>query len=522
LSPQATPQAPSSPNGEGGRLAVSLSQVSKLYGHQLALDSVSLEFGRGRITALLGHNGAGKSTIVKVLSGVVAPDRGSLAVAGGPEIEGGFDSPASARQAGIVAVQQDLNLIRELSVLENWALADHFSQKRAETVSWRRELRQAEAGLASIGLDRRLGPLLRRRVSELTSSQRAWVNLAIALLAKTSNGRPHMIILDEITSAIDAGEARELVAVARDFGGQDVALLLVTHDIEEALAVSERVVVMRDGRIAGDLVTTAADPAAIVATIVGEEGGAITGISRESADASASATGADPLLRLEHLERERPDVPVLTVLPGQVLGVTGLPDSGAFELPLQLATGELKGATRRGAGRIGYIPGDRALGVIPQASVRDNATLTSLAKVRTRVAGRSFPYLPASLARAATRSATDGLKVRMSSVDAPISSLSGGNQQKVLLARWLLADVDVLVLEEPLQGLDIGAKGAFLERIRRFADEGGAVLYVAGDAEELATCCERVAIMRGGQVGAVVECDGSPEIAKEITRGCYS
>jgi ABC-type sugar transport system ATPase subunit len=496
-------------------VGVELGRLHKRYGRQVALEDVSLTFLPGTATALLGHNGAGKSTLVKILSGIIGPDEGSISI-DGTTIAGGFDSPAHARAEGVVAVQQDLNLIRELSLLENWALTDHFSQKRANTISWRRELREVLIGLERLGLERRLRPLLRRRVSEFTPTQRAWANLAIALLAK-SERRPRIVVLDEITSAIEPSEARELVGVARRFTGADVSLVIVTHGVEEALAVSDRVVVLRDGRVVGDQPSHTLAATEVVASIVGAEAGLV----RVAAE-RPEERGEEPLLRLGHLRTARGESAKIAVGPGEVLGLTGLPDSGAFELPLSLATGRLR-ATAGVSGRsVGYIPGDRSLGVLPQASVRENMTIASLSKTRLQLAGRRLPYLSRARARARTEEIVRDLKIRLPSLEAPISQLSGGNQQKVILGRWLLADVKVLVLEEPLQGLDIGAKGDFLERILLFARHGGAVLYVASDADELVACCGQVVVMRHGYVAARIDCSEGSDSAKSIVRECYA
>lgn len=516
MSDQAT-RTRSRPDAGGSvSVGVELVQLHKRYGRQVALEDVSLAFSPGTATALLGHNGAGKSTLVKIISGIVGPDEGSIAI-DGTTIAGGFDSPAHARAEGVVAVQQDLNLIRELSLLENWALTDHFSQKQANTISWRRELREVLIGLERLGLEGRLRPLLRRRVSEFTPTQRAWANLAIALLAK-SERRPRIVILDEITSAIEPSEARELVGVARRFTGTDVSLVIVTHGVEEALAVSDRVVVLRDGRVVGDQPSHTLAATEVVASIVGAE----TGQVRVATERPEAERGEEPLLRLGHLQTEQGESAKIAVGAGQVLGLTGLPDSGAFELPLSLATGRLR-ATAGVSGRsVGYIPGDRSLGVLPQASVRENMTIASLSKTRLQLAGRRLPYLSRARARARTEEVVRDLKIRLPSLEAPISQLSGGNQQKVILGRWLLADVKVLVLEEPLQGLDVGAKGDFLERILLFAKHGGAVLYVASDADELVACCGEVVVMRHGCVGARVDCSEGADSAKSIVRECYA
>lgn len=502
---------------EGLVPAVELRRMEKCYGRQVALKDISLRFDPGSVTALLGHNGAGKSTLVKILSGIVKPDAGTIVLGGETTIAGGFDSPAHARQEGVVAVQQDLNLIGELSLLENWALADHFAEKRVLTVSWRREVRQAVRGLQRLGVEDRLRPLLRRKVSEFTLRQRAWANLAIALLAKRSERRPRIVILDEITSAIDATEARELVAVARRFVQNDVALVIVTHDVEEALAVSDRVVILRDGQIAGDQSSVSLATSEVVGAIVGINAGP-TGAH---GDRIWRGSAGVPVLRLHHLRTEGGSAASVEVRSGEILGITGLPDSGAFDLPLLLATGQLRDATGVTARRIGYIPGDRSIGLIPEASVRDNVTIASLSKIRFTLGGRAVPYLSPARARLVTEGVVRDLKIRLPSVDAAITQLSGGNQQKVILARWLLADVEILVLEEPLQGLDIGAKGDFVDRIRAFAADGGAVVYVASDAEELATCCQHVVVMRRGRVGAIVGCGDVREAAATIAKKCY-
>jgi ribose transport system ATP-binding protein len=494
---------------------LSLAGVSKFYGPQAALDDVTLDVFPGSVTALLGHNGAGKSTMVKVMSGVIAPDRGEIVIDGARN--DGFASPLQAQEHGVLAVQQDLNLVRDLTLLENWALHGHFSARRLATVSWRRELRAARAALARVGLDDRIGPLLNRLVGELKPSQRAWATLAVTLLGRSEATAPRLLLLDEITSAVEPSESLELIAAARRGVEDDVAVVVITHDIDEALAVSDRVVVMRDGRIVADWPKEQAVSSDVVALIAGIE-------KRSEAIDADDQRQIDDAGTIVDLGVVRADGSAVQVRRGEILGVTGLPHSGAFDIPVELATRRVERNMRRALGKVGYIPGDRALGVIPGASVTHNVTIAALGRARSSVLGKRIPFLSGKLERASAREVVRDLGVKARSTEIEITKLSGGNQQKVLLGRWLLANSSLMVLEEPLQGLDVAAKVDFVDHIRDFARKGGAVVYVASDAVELVESCDRVVVMNRGRVTRVLnrealdQSDGASRIVEE----CYA
>jgi ABC-type sugar transport system ATPase subunit len=494
---------------------LSLVGISKFYGPQAALDDVSLDVYPGSVMALLGHNGAGKSTLVKVMSGVIAPDRGEIVMGG--DRSDGFTSPLQAQDHGVLAVQQDLNLVRDLTLLENWALHGHFSARRLATVSWRRELRNARASLKRVGLDDRIAPLLNRLVGELKPSQRAWATLAVTLLGRSEATAPRLLLLDEITSAVEPSESLELIAAARRGVDDAVAVVVITHDIDEALAVSDRVVVMRDGKVVADWPKEKAAGSDVVALIAGIE-------TRSEAADPEDHRALDTEGTVCDLGVLRADGSAVEIRRGEILGVTGLPDSGAFDIPVELATRRIERSKRRALGKVGYIPGDRALGVIPGSSVTHNATIGALGRSRSSLFGKQMPFLSGKLERASARAIVRDLGVKTQSTEVEITKLSGGNQQKVLLGRWLLANSNLMVLEEPLQGLDVAAKVDFVDHIREFVRNGGAVVYVASDAVELVDSCDRVVVMNRGRVTRVLNRDALDQSdgASRIVEECYA
>jgi ribose transport system ATP-binding protein len=293
---------------------------------------------------------------------------------------------------------------------------------------------------------------------------------------------------------------------------------VVTHDIEEALSVSDRVVVLRDGKVVADWPKEEAAASDVVALIAGIETGT------EAADPEEQSLGANSqaITRLQPANGAKE--PAVDVRTGEILGVTGLPDSGAFDVPMEMATRRRERAERRAIGKVGYIPGDRSLGVLPGSSVTHNLTIGALGRGRSRLMGARIPYLSSRTERKLAEQMVRDLGIKTQSTEVEITTLSGGNQQKVLLGRWLLAQSKLMVLEEPLQGLDVAAKVDFVDRIKEFVAGGGAVVYVAADAVELTECCDRVVVMSRGRVARVFarEALDQSDSASRIVEECYS
>ncbi|GIJ57454.1 sugar ABC transporter ATP-binding protein [Virgisporangium aurantiacum] len=469
--------------------------ISKRYGGVTALSGAGLRLAPGEVHALLGENGAGKSTLVKIMAGVTAPDTGRLTVDGAEIRLGG---PADARRHGIAVVFQELSLFGDLDVLGNLFVT-------TEPVRFGR-LDRAE-------MTRRAGPLLdelglgdiplRTRVGELDLARRQLLEICRALLAD-----PHIVILDEPTSALPAPAVERLHAVIRTITGRGVAVLYVSHFLEEVTALADRVTILRDGsNVRSEVPIGRLSVTEMVTAMLGEA-------------AAASPAGAAPMAAGPESGRRVviEDVTVagrlsgvhLTAAAGEVVGLAGLqgaghsavldllwgravPTAGSVHLPD--GRGRPRTTTEAVRRRIAFVPGDRTgLGLMLDATVAAN--ITSVGWLARRDGGF---LLRRSRAAAIARRHIADLRIRAEPGD-PVGSLSGGNQQKVVFAKWLQADPEVVLLDDPTRGVDVGVKADMHQIIRGLAAAGKIVLMCSTDPAELAEVCDRVVIFRRGAV----------------------
>jgi ABC-type sugar transport system ATPase subunit len=466
--------------------AVSATSVTKHFGATLALDDVTFDVMPGEIHALVGENGAGKSTLVRILGGVFRPDRGTIAVDGTPCR---LASPHDAILAGIVTIPQELRLVPTLSIAENMALGDlpvHRLFGTIPRIDRRRMREQARAQLAR--LDFAPDPDL--RLDRLGFAERQLVAIAKAL------HRCRLLILDEPTAALEHREIERLFAALARLKQEGTAIIYVSHRLDEVVALADRCTVLRDGRVAAASRRGAFDVADLVHAMTGRD---------EGRDEMAPAGRGEVLL--EDADA-RPDA--VRLCGGEVVGLAGLLGAGAeralrrfFGLAERAGTIRMRGAARR-IGRpaaaiaagIGMVPGERRLGLVMGRSVRDNILLPSL--------GRLARY--GAIDRAAgdriVARLMDLLDIRPRRPDLPASALSGGNQQKVILAKWLAREVEVLLLDEPTQGVDVAAKAQIHRLVREFAARGGGVLVNASDLSELVRLCDSVLPLRQGRITA--------------------
>jgi ribose transport system ATP-binding protein len=471
-----------------------LADVSKSYPGTRALAGVDLAVESGEVHAVLGQNGAGKSTLMKVIAGSVTPDSGGMAVAGRPVA---FGSPAAAQAAGIAMVYQELSLVPSLSVGENLLLG-RPPRTRWGTVDWGALWPAARRWLDRVGLD--VDP--KQRVDGMGTAERQLVEIAKAL-----SNDVRILVLDEPTSALSDREARRLFGIIRDLVTGGVAVLYVSHRLPEVLEISDRITVLRDGQRVDTLDAGQVDEAALARMLVGRL------VESGPADAAGGEAGEEVLLRAQGLERPPRLKPVdLTLRAGEVVTVFGLVGSGRTRLAralfgLEPATGgrlEARGRqvtiaspTDAIASGIGYVGEDRTAGLVPGLSVAANITLASLPALRraTMLDRQRERQLGERYVRELA------IKARP---DTPVGTLSGGNQQKVVLARWLCSGARVLILDDPTRGIDIGAKEEVFRLVREFAAGGGAVLYLTSEIREARTLGERVLIMAGGRIAATV------------------
>jgi ribose transport system ATP-binding protein len=478
-----------------------LEGARKTYPGARALQGVDLHVEEGEVHALLGENGAGKSTLMKVVAGSVTPDAGQMTVDGGPVPLGSLEA---AKASGVALVYQDLSLVPQLTVGEN-VLLGRWATTRWRTVAWEELHATARRHLGRIGLE--IDP--RRGVEELGMAERQLVEIAKAL-----SGEVRVLLLDEPTSALSDPEARRLFGIIRDLTSSGVAVVYVSHRLPEVLEIADRISVLRDGQLVGTVRATDVDEARLARMMVGRA------IGGDPLPAPAAATGAPTAMRARGLARPPRLNPVdLELRAGEVVAVFGLVGSGRTRLARTLFGLEPATAgTLEVAGRpvhiaapadaialgIGYLGEDRAAGIVPRMTLAENITLASLGRL-----GRGW-LLASGQERQLAKRFADELDIR-APLDRRAETLSGGNQQKLVLARWLCTSARVLVLDDPTRGIDVGAKEEVFRLVRRLAGEGAAILYLTSETREARTLADRVLIMAGGRIVRAVDPDAPEE-----------
>lgn len=489
---------------------------SKRFGGTLALDDVSLRIDSGAVHGLVGHNGSGKSTLIKILAGFHAPEPGGELEIDGRPVRLPL-APGQFRSLGMAFVHQDPGLVASLSVVENLRIGS-IAQRRFSHISWRDEGRRCEELLQEFGLH--CNP--RDAVETLRPWQRPMLAIIRAvdevrrLLGGTGQSRG-LLILDEPTANLADSNVGQLFEVIRRVQTSGFGVLYVSHDLDEIKALTQHVTVLRDGRVVGSGITADYTRPDLVRLIVGHD---MTPVVKTAEVRAATESLVDVRNLVGHGVR---DVS-LSLSPGEILGVSGLIGSGFAELG-PLLIGALQ--ARQGSLRVGtmqvelakmtpakaidtsicYVPGERLReGCIGELTVAENVTLPVL---------RRFfrgGWLSTGALQAHARAQTTQFGVRPPDPTLPLEALSGGNQQKVLLAKWLQLEPRLLILQEPTQGVDIGAREQIFAIIRAFAERGGSVLCLSGDHEQLELLCSRVLIFRRGRI--VQELAG-PEVTKD-------
>ena len=477
--------------GAGGDF-VSLAGISKSYGGTNALQSVDLQIRRASIHAILGENGAGKSTLIKVLTGVVRPDAGTVTIDGE---ELAVRSPATAAAAGIACVFQELSLVPDLSVADNIFLA-HGSGP-VGFINRGRQRKAAEALLRELGSEVHPTDIVR----SLTLSEAQLVEIAKAL-AK----RPRLLILDEATSALGEQQVGRLFQILRRLRDEGVSILYITHRMHEVDTLCDTCSVFRNGRHVETFAQGTRSPDAVVELMLGRS------VSQIYPPKPAPAAGP-PLLEVSGLTWDgRIDKVSFVVRPGEIYGIGGLEGHGQHETLLALfgvlrnVSGEVRfdgrpvhiGSPGRAKGRalgIALVPEDRkSEGLHLPLTIANNLTLSVLDRL-TR-----FGVIDADRQRRLVDELMKRLQIKASTPKAPVSSLSGGNQQKVVLAKWLACDPRLILLCDPTRGIDVGTKAEIYGLLRRLADEGAAIVLHTTDYDELIGLCDRVGIFYGGTI----------------------
>jgi erythritol transport system ATP-binding protein len=485
--------------------------IAKSYDATRALKGVDFEVHRGQVTALFGENGAGKSTLMKIMAGIERPTAGHIEV-DGEVVE--LESPNHAASLGISIIHQELNLCPNLNVRDNIFLGRELPSRRGD-IDYAAENRATRELMAR--LEEEIAPTT--LVSDLRLGQQQMVEIAKALSLEA-----RILIMDEPTSALSAPEVEVLFRVIRELTAQGVAIVYISHHLEEAMAIADHAVVFRDGELAASERAGNIDLPWVISRMVGRQA------TRDFTEAPRAL--GETVLSIEHLEVLDPegsgrlvvnDVS-LQVRAGEVVCLYGLMGAGRTELveavagrvPIAAGRVRLGGADLRGrsieeriARGVGLVPEDRQRdGLVQLMSVGQNLSLSSIASM---VKGA---LLSRRRERAKVGAEIDRMRVRTPGPQLPITSLSGGNQQKVVIGKVLLTEPKALLLDEPTRGIDVGAKAEIFNLVFRLASEGLAVLYVTSEIGEALSASHRVLVMAKGRM--VAEFDPASASREEV------
>jgi ribose transport system ATP-binding protein len=505
--------------------ALEFSNLSKTFGGQQALRAVDFAVAPGEVHGLLGQNGSGKSTLIKILAGFHAPDPGATLRIAGQDVPLPLP-PGGVRPFGVAFVHQHLGLIPPVTVLENLLLTRLSGRggiSRPWAINWPQERSAARRLFERYGLD--IDPSV--PLSRLSSVERALVAIVRAV-EEIASGHARVghgvLVLDEPTPFLPRADVDRLFTLVRRVVANGASVIFVSHDIDEVLEITDRATVLRDGQVAGVLTTATATRDSVVKMIVGRQ-------LAPEASGSATAGTAPVTTTIAHLSGGQVAEIELSLRAGEIVGLTGLLGSGYEQVPY-LVYGALKaqsGILTLGSDRIDLttltpaaaikaglvlIPGDRPVaGGVGALPIVDNVTLPALVS-------RFRPFLLRRRAMlAASRSLGDRFGVVPNRPTLPLASLSGGNQQKVILAKWFQLSPKLILLDEPTQGVDVGARQTVYQAIRDSAATGASVLCASSDADQLAQICDRVVVLGRGRIAAELS---PPALSKHaITECCY-
>ncbi|MBP2327430.1 simple sugar transport system ATP-binding protein [Kibdelosporangium banguiense] len=472
--------------------------IRKEFPGVLALDGVDLRLFPGEVHALMGENGAGKSTLIKVLTGVYGVDAGQIELAGSPVA---FTGPAAAQRGGVSTVYQEVNLCPNLSIAENILLGRE--PRRLGRIRWAQTRRRAEELLARLDL--------RLDVSAQLSTQSIAVQQLVAI-ARALDVDARVLILDEPTSSLDSGEVEQLLAVMRSLRSQGMAILFVSHFIDQVFAISDRMTVLRNGKLVGEFETREITQVELVRKMIGKELEVLDSLVDHDRPKAEVLVQAGELARKGSIEPFS-----LEIKRGEVVGLAGLLGSGRTELARLLFgadhadEGEIRIDGKPVALRtpraamthaIAFSSENRKTeGLIADLTVRENIILALQA-----ARGWTKPLSRRRQDEIVERN-IKALDIRPANPEALVRNLSGGNQQKVLLARWLITEPKLLILDEPTRGIDIGAKTEIQKLVSELAAEGMAVLFVSSELEEVLRLSDRVAVLKDRRVVAQLRND---------------
>jgi ribose transport system ATP-binding protein len=490
-----------------------LRNITKSFPSVRALDGVSLQFRGGEIHGLVGENGAGKSTAIKIITGIHQPDSGQILYDGQPIVLANYrDSLAR----GIGIVHQELQVIPDASVAEN-IMIDKLVTRGPGIVDWPAVYAEAQRHMDRIGLDVRPERLVRG----LNAASKQLIQIAKALSANV-----RVLLLDEPTSSLTEHEARRLFALLRQLREQGVAIIFVSHKLEEIFAICDRISVLRDGKFVGTRLAKELTSRELVGMMIG----------REQSDEHLGVLSPDwntPVLAAEHIVRQGKAKDVsFTLYQGEILGFYGLVGSGRTELARILMGDDQPESGRivlRGRPvtirsfrealykhRLGYVTENRKEeGLFLEDSVRGNLAITLLPRIRKAWSRR----IDSAAEAGAAERLVQAMHIKTPSIEQRVKNLSGGNQQKVSIGKWLAADCDILIIDEPTVGVDIGAKGQIHQLIWDLAaKEGKTIILISSDLPEIIRIANRILIFRGQRiVGEVRDIDTKKKSYRAIS-----
>ena len=469
-----------------------------------ALQNVDFTLKKGEIHALMGENGAGKSTLIKVLTGVEEFETGEIMIEGCDHTIINR-SPQEAQQKGISTVYQEINLCPNLTVAENIFIGRE--PRKGGLIDWKTMNRKASELLGSLDIN--------ADVTKTIDNYSIAIQQMIAI-ARAVDMSAKVLILDEPTSSLDDGEVEKLFELMRKLRAEGVGIIFVTHFLEQVYAVCDKITVLRNGQLVGRYTTAELPRVQLVAKMMGKDFDDLAAIKGEK-DKGAAHSDEDIVIKAAGLGRKGYIKPFdLVIHKGEVIGFTGLLGSGRSE-----SVRVLYGAERSDEGNLfikgkkvvakhpltsmnegmAYLPEDRKNeGIIADLSVRENLIMALQAK------RGMFRLLSRKQQEEYTDKYIEMLQIKTASRETPIKSLSGGNQQKVIIGRWLLTNPDFLILDEPTRGIDVGTKTEIQKLVVKLAEEGMAVVFISSEIEEMLRTCDRMVVMRDG--GKVGELDG--------------
>jgi ribose transport system ATP-binding protein len=479
--------------------------ITKSFFSVPVLEGVDFDLDYGEVHVLLGENGAGKSTLMKILSGAYSLDEGTIEFDGQPVELAGYD-PKTAEDLGVVTVYQNFHLIPALSVAENLSLTA-FTRGRG-LIRWSEVYDHAREALGRINFD--IDP--KAKVKDLPVSQKQMLEIAIAL---SKNAK--ILIMDEPTAALSRKETATLFQTIGEIKARGIGIIYISHKLEEVKIIGDRITVLRDGVAVATVPAKDADLQQIISLMIGKE--------LAKGHITRTALAGKEVFRVENLSNPNFAVPIsFKVHKNEILGITGLVGSGKTELaraifgvdPVESGNSYLDGQpVRIGSPRtaiglgIGYLPEDRdADGLCLNLGVKENVSMVSLTKLRGLFFSRATE-------RRTVTNLVDAIAIRTTGISQQVKYLSGGNKQKVVFGKWLTAECNLLILDEPTIGIDVGARGEIYELIREFVSEGErAVIFISSDMDEMLEVTDRILVMSAGRL--VTELDPRHTTKQEI------